>query len=236
MLRVICGNCRMDRHLIIRSVTDMPAQPHEVALVSYTCSRCGTFDEHPAQVADLSQILARQPEQTGDVLIFGNNYMDCGQPMKKAGSAPEPTTTPGNASTATQRSPRPMASSSGEGMPRQSWSSTSAKPGAGPRNNQKANPFRSHTRRCLQDEDRQSGLRVLKVPRPASGPTCENSPRRKGHHTEGPLRKVIRRRILPRVAALRRFPPQVQLRRVQKQGALPATGPAHRRCPPHRLL
>jgi hypothetical protein len=86
VLRVMCGNCRTDRHLIIRSVTDMPAQPPEVALVSYTCSRCGTFDEHPAQVADLSQILARRPEQTGDVLIFGNNYMHCGQPMKKAGS------------------------------------------------------------------------------------------------------------------------------------------------------
>jgi hypothetical protein len=28
-------------------------------------------------------ILAR-PEQAGDVLIFGNHYMHCGQPMKKA--------------------------------------------------------------------------------------------------------------------------------------------------------
>jgi hypothetical protein len=53
--------------------------------VSYTCSRCGTFDEHPAQVADLSLVLAR-PEQTGDVLIFSSHYMHCGQPMKKAGS------------------------------------------------------------------------------------------------------------------------------------------------------
>ncbi|MBT2547239.1 hypothetical protein [Arthrobacter sp. ISL-65] len=85
VLPVMCGNCGTDRHLIIRSVTDLPDQPPEVTLVSYTCSRCGTFDEHPAQVGDLSQVLAR-PEQTGDVLIIGNNYMHCGQPMKMAGS------------------------------------------------------------------------------------------------------------------------------------------------------
>lgn len=85
VLPVMCGNCGTDRRLIIRSVFHLPGEPPEVALESYTCSRCGTFNEHPAQVADLSQVLAR-PEQTGDVLIIGSNYMHCGQPMKKAGS------------------------------------------------------------------------------------------------------------------------------------------------------
>ncbi|MDQ0864701.1 hypothetical protein [Arthrobacter globiformis] len=82
---VMCGNCGTDRNLIIRSVTDMPAQPPEVVLVSYTCSRCGTFDEHPAQAVDLNQVLAR-PEQAADVLILGSNYMHCRQPMEQAGS------------------------------------------------------------------------------------------------------------------------------------------------------
>ncbi|MFJ5697218.1 hypothetical protein [Arthrobacter sp. NPDC093139] len=84
-LPVMCGNCGTDRHLIIRSVVDMPGQPADVVLVSYTCNRCGTFSEHPAHVPDLSMILAR-PEQAGDVLIFGDHYMHCGQPMKRAGS------------------------------------------------------------------------------------------------------------------------------------------------------
>jgi hypothetical protein len=84
-LPVMCGNCGTDRHVTIRSVTDMSGETAEVVLVSYTCGRCGTFSEHPAQVADLSMILAR-PSKAGDVLIFGNHYMHCGQPMKKAGS------------------------------------------------------------------------------------------------------------------------------------------------------
>ncbi|WP_104137805.1 hypothetical protein [Arthrobacter sp. ZGTC131] len=64
---------------------DVPGQPADVVLVSYTCHRCGTFSEHRAQVADLSMILAR-PEQARDVLIFGSHYMHCGEPMAKAGS------------------------------------------------------------------------------------------------------------------------------------------------------
>jgi hypothetical protein len=84
-LPVMCGNCGTDRHVTIRSVMDMPGQPADVVLVSYTCGRCGTFSEHPAHVPDLSMVLAH-PEQAGDVLIFGSDYMHCGQPMKKAGS------------------------------------------------------------------------------------------------------------------------------------------------------
>lgn len=82
---VICGKCGTDRHLIIRSVTNLPGLGADVVVVAYTCRRCGNFNEHPAQVADLSMVLAR-PEQTGEVLIFGDDYMHCGQPMQKAGS------------------------------------------------------------------------------------------------------------------------------------------------------
>jgi hypothetical protein len=85
VLPVMCGKCGTDRHLTIRSVEDLPGRPSDVVMVSYTCNQCGTFSEHPAQVADLSMVLAR-PEQTGDVLIFGSHYIHCGQPMKKAGS------------------------------------------------------------------------------------------------------------------------------------------------------
>jgi hypothetical protein len=82
---VMCGHCGTDRHLTIRSVTGLQHSPPEIVLVSYTCSRCGLFSEHPAQAADLSMVLARA-DQTGDVLIFGGHYIHCGQPMRKAGS------------------------------------------------------------------------------------------------------------------------------------------------------
>lgn len=82
---VMCDRCGTDRHLVIRSVTDLPGQPADILLASYTCQRCRRFSEHPARVADLSVVLGR-PEQTGDVLIFGGHYMHCGRPMEKAGS------------------------------------------------------------------------------------------------------------------------------------------------------
>ena len=82
---LMCGNCGTDRHLIIRSVTDLPGLGADVVVVSYTCRRCGTFNEHPAQAADLSVVLAR-PEQSADVLMIGDDYLHCGEPMQKAGS------------------------------------------------------------------------------------------------------------------------------------------------------
>ena len=68
---LICGNCGTDRHLIIRSVTDLRSLGPGVVVVSYACRRCGNFNEHPTQVADLTMVLAR-PEQTGDVLMVGD--------------------------------------------------------------------------------------------------------------------------------------------------------------------
>lgn len=82
---LMSGNRGTDRHLIIRSVTNLPGFGADVVVVSYTCWRCGDFNEHPAQVADLSMVLAR-PEQTGGLLVFGDDYLHCGQPMQKAGS------------------------------------------------------------------------------------------------------------------------------------------------------
>jgi hypothetical protein len=81
----MCARCGTDRHLTIRSVTDIRDCPADVVMVAYTCGRCRLFSEHPAQVADLSAVLGRR-EQPGDVLIFGGHYMHCGQPMQKAGS------------------------------------------------------------------------------------------------------------------------------------------------------
>lgn len=84
VLPVMCGHCGTDRQLTIRSVTGLQHSTPEIVLVSYTCSGCGLFSEHPAQAADLSMVLARA-DQTGDVLIFGGHYIHCGQPMRKAG-------------------------------------------------------------------------------------------------------------------------------------------------------
>ena len=81
----MCALCGTDRHLTIRSVTDLPDCPADVVMVAYTCGRCQRFSEHPAQVADLSAVLGRR-EQKGDVLIFGGHYMHCGRPMTRAGS------------------------------------------------------------------------------------------------------------------------------------------------------
>jgi hypothetical protein len=85
VLPVMCAFCGTDRHLTIRSVTDLPDCPSDVVMVAYTCGRCRRFSEHPAHVADLSAVLGRG-EQKGDVLIFGGHYMHCGQPMDRAGS------------------------------------------------------------------------------------------------------------------------------------------------------
>ncbi|MDP9696933.1 UNVERIFIED_ORG: hypothetical protein J2X79_004516 [Arthrobacter globiformis] len=85
VLPVMCDRCGTDRHLKIRSVSDVPGYPAGVVLAAYTCDRCWLFSEHPAQVADLSAVLGRR-DQTGDVLVFGGHYMHCGQPMQKARS------------------------------------------------------------------------------------------------------------------------------------------------------
>ncbi|WP_309107541.1 hypothetical protein [Arthrobacter sp.] len=85
VLPVMCFNCGTDRRLSISAVIHFPDHPADVVMVSYTCSRCGRFDEHLAGVADVSLVLANT-DQTGEVLIFGGHYMHCGQPMEKAGS------------------------------------------------------------------------------------------------------------------------------------------------------
>lgn len=85
VLPVMCFNCGTDRRLTISSVTHLRDHPADVVLVSYTCSRCGRFDEHLAGVADVSMVLDNT-DQTGEILIFGGHYMHCGQPMEKAGS------------------------------------------------------------------------------------------------------------------------------------------------------
>lgn len=82
---VMCEHCGTHRHLTIRSMTDLPQYPAGVVLVSYTCSQCRRFGEHPARTADVSMVLA-STEPTGDVLIFDSHYMHCGQPMGTAGS------------------------------------------------------------------------------------------------------------------------------------------------------
>jgi hypothetical protein len=95
---VMCERCGTDRHLDIRAVTDPPGQYAGVVLVSYICSRCRTFSEHPAQVTDLSMVLARQAPRT-DVLIFGWHYLHCGRPMKKTGSELRRLSAPGRLGT-----------------------------------------------------------------------------------------------------------------------------------------
>lgn len=85
ILPLMCNHCGTDQHLVIRSVADLPERPADVVLVSYICNRCSLFSEHPASVADLSIVLGRT-DQTGDVLIFGSQYLHCGRPMTKAGS------------------------------------------------------------------------------------------------------------------------------------------------------
>ncbi|MFF1252771.1 hypothetical protein ACFVYC_09810 [Pseudarthrobacter sp. NPDC058329] len=69
---------------MIRSVADLPESAADVVLVSYICSRCNRFSEHPASVVDLSAVLGRT-DQTGDVLIFDSQYLHCGRPMTKTG-------------------------------------------------------------------------------------------------------------------------------------------------------
>jgi hypothetical protein len=81
----MCDRCGTDRHLVIRSVTDLPEDQTSAVIVAYTCARCGHFREHPAAVADLSLVMGRGTRKA-TVLIFGWHYMHCGQIMKKTGS------------------------------------------------------------------------------------------------------------------------------------------------------
>jgi hypothetical protein len=53
--------------------------------VSYTCTACGLYYTHGADIAQVALILNR-PGRTADVLMFGGHYIHCGQPMEKTSS------------------------------------------------------------------------------------------------------------------------------------------------------
>lgn len=79
-----CTDCGTDDHLSIRSIESLRPYSETLVAVSYTCTACGQFLAHAADVAQVAVILNRR--RTPDVLIFGGHYIHCGQPMQKAGS------------------------------------------------------------------------------------------------------------------------------------------------------
>lgn len=80
-----CSGCATDTSLAIKSIETLyPASDTEVE-VAYTCTACGHFYAHRADVAQVALILNRAGRPPG-MLIFGGHYIHCGQPMRKTGS------------------------------------------------------------------------------------------------------------------------------------------------------
>ena len=79
-----CTDCGTDVHLSLRSIESLRPYSETLVAVSYSCTACGQFLCHAADVAQVAVILSRGG-RTPDVLIFGRQYIHCGQPMQKAG-------------------------------------------------------------------------------------------------------------------------------------------------------
>jgi hypothetical protein len=80
-----CNECGTDRHLSIRSIEALRPASETLVEVAYTCTTCGLFYAHPADVTQVAMILNR-PGRTPGVLVFSGHYIHCGQPMEKAGA------------------------------------------------------------------------------------------------------------------------------------------------------
>jgi hypothetical protein len=80
-----CNECGTDRDLAIRSIEALRPASETLVEVAYTCTTCGLFYAHPADVTQVAVILNR-PGRTPGVLVFGGHYIHCGQPMEKAGA------------------------------------------------------------------------------------------------------------------------------------------------------
>ncbi|MDQ0850972.1 DNA-directed RNA polymerase subunit RPC12/RpoP [Arthrobacter sp. B3I9] len=81
-----CTDCRSDSHLSISSIESLGPASENLVTVSYTCTACGQFLSHTADVAQVAVILNKYQGRNTDVLVFGGHYIHCGRPMEKAGS------------------------------------------------------------------------------------------------------------------------------------------------------
>ena len=72
-------------HLSIRSIEALRPASETLVEVAYTCTTCGLFYAHPADVTQVAVILNR-PGRTPGVLVFSGHYIHCGQPIEKAGA------------------------------------------------------------------------------------------------------------------------------------------------------
>jgi hypothetical protein len=80
-----CSGCGTDSRLSIQSIEALCPASETLVEVTYTCTACGLFYAHRADVAQVAVILNR-PGRSSDVLVFGGHYIHCGQPMQKVGS------------------------------------------------------------------------------------------------------------------------------------------------------
>lgn len=84
-LPLLCTRCGIDGHISIKSIEALQPASESLVEVSYSCSACGRFYIHPADVAQVAVVL-NNSESSQDVLIFGGHYIHCGRPMQKVGS------------------------------------------------------------------------------------------------------------------------------------------------------
>jgi hypothetical protein len=81
-----CTDCGSDSHLSISSIESLVPASESLVTVSYTCTVCGQFHSHAADVSQVAVVLNNCQGRTADVLVFGGHYVHCGRPMEKAGS------------------------------------------------------------------------------------------------------------------------------------------------------
>ncbi|MCU1435745.1 MAG: hypothetical protein JWR71_2470 [Pseudarthrobacter sp.] len=82
---LICGRCGTDKNLLLHSIAAARPPVRDMVEVGYSCTTCRLDTVRLADVADVAAVLnrTRSPQ---DVLVFGGNYIHCGQPMQRFGA------------------------------------------------------------------------------------------------------------------------------------------------------
>ena len=69
----------------IRSIDALRPVSETLVELAYSCTACGLFYAHRADVAQVA-VVRNRPRRIPGVLVFGGHYIHCGQPMEKAGA------------------------------------------------------------------------------------------------------------------------------------------------------
>ena len=82
---LVCAKCGTDNALALHSITALSPPSDVLVEVGYACSACNVRYLQQADVVAVAAVLTRTPCRD-DVLVFGGQYIHCGQPMQTLGS------------------------------------------------------------------------------------------------------------------------------------------------------